>query len=142
MLAYRHRAFYAANEAAEIARLRMEGKNPYMKKTTAMLEGNNRVMRTRERKALCFRSLEQVDALYGLYTMYHNTVGTGYGSPYILSGASIPPPEKNIFSRFLVRKKAKKSSSGTPICIKEKKYYQNVTKEIKPASFPLEIVNS
>ena len=140
MLAYRHRAFYAANEVAEIARLKREGKNPFLEKTTAMLEGNNRVMRTRERKALCFRSLKQVEALYGLYTMYHNTVGTGYGSPYVLSGGSIPPPKENIFSRFLVRKKSKRSCFGTPVCVKERKYYQNVTKEVNHASFTLENV--
>lgn len=130
MLAYRHRALYAATEAAEIAQLKREGKNPYLEKTTAMLEGNNRVMRGRERKALCFRALKSVDALYGLYTMYHNTVGTGYGSPYVLGGASVPPPKENIFARFLVRKKAKKSKSATPIRVRERKYNQNFTKEI------------
>ena len=64
-----------------MARLKQEGKNPTLEKTTAMREGNNRVMRTRERQALYFRALKSVDALYGLYTMYHNTVGTGFGSP-------------------------------------------------------------
>ncbi|MHA1268055.1 MAG: hypothetical protein ACTSRS_22745 [Candidatus Helarchaeota archaeon] len=130
MLAYRHRAFYAANEAAEIARLKREGKNPYLEKTTAMLEGNNRVMRTRERKALCFRALKSVEALYGLYTLYHNTVGTGYGSPYVLSGGSIPPAQENIFARFLVRKKSKNRKSETPIRLREVKYNQNFTQEI------------
>jgi len=129
-LAYRHRAFYAANEAAEVARLKQEGKDPALEKTTAMLEGNNRVMRTRERKALCFRAVKSVDALYGLYALYHNTVGTGFGSPYVLSGAVVPLPSENIFSRFLVRKKAKKSESGTPIRLRERKYNQNLTEEI------------
>ncbi len=141
MLAYRHRAFYAANEVAEVARLKMEGKNPFLEKTTAMLEGNNRVMRTRERKALCFRSLKQVNAFYGLYTMYHNTVGTGHGRPYALSGGSIPPPNENIFSRFLVRKKSKRNCFGTPVRVKKRKYYQNVTKEVNSPSFRLKILN-
>ena len=137
LLAYRHRAFYAANEVAEISRLKSEGKNPYLEKTTAMLEGNNRVMRTRERKALSFKSRSTVKALYGLYTLYHNTVGTGYGSPYVLSGASIPSPKENIFSRFLIKKKSKKSESGTPIRLKERKYNQYITKEVNYLNSPL-----
>ena len=109
MLAYRHRAFYTATEAAEIAQLKREGKNPYLEKTTAMLEGNNRVMRGRERKALCFRALRSVEGLYGLYTIFHNTVGTGYGSPYVLSGAFVPPPQrKHIFTVFGEKEVSKK----------------------------------
>lgn len=130
MLAYRHRAFYAANEAAEMARLKRDGKNPFLEKTTAMLEGNNRVMRTRERKALCFRALKSVEALYGLYTLYHNTVGTGYGSPYMLSGGAMPLAQHNLFARFLVRQKSKNRKSETPIRVREIKYHQNFTQEL------------
>lgn len=107
-----------------------------------MLEGNNRVMRTRERKALSFRSRTTIKALYGLYTMYHNTVGTGYGSPYILSGASIPSSRENIFSKFLIKKKSKRSVIGTPIRLRERKYNQNITKEVNFLSSPLKNVVS
>ena len=94
-------------------------------------------MRTRERKALSFRSRNTVTALYGLYTIYHNTVGTGYGSPYVLSGASIPSSKENIFSKFLIKKKSKKSKSGTPIRLKERKYNQYITKEVNYLNSPL-----
>ncbi|MHA1912601.1 MAG: hypothetical protein ACTSYA_13020 [Candidatus Kariarchaeaceae archaeon] len=52
--------------------MRNQGKDPTLPLTTAVLEGYNRIMRTRERIALCFRSLETVKAVAYIQADYHN----------------------------------------------------------------------
>lgn len=139
--AMRHRMVYAGHEAAEVARLKELGYDPWQEKTTAKLEGNNRVMRTRERKALCFRSPEMVKALYGLYGLYHNTVGVGKGCIYELKGVEKPGEAENLFYAFEGRRSGGKQTEGgrrvglegdegVPIKVRERKYRQERSKQI------------
>ena len=58
-----HRRMYAGFEAARRAKEKLEGVKKPTADTTAALEGYNRIGRSRERKALCFRTMETVEAL-------------------------------------------------------------------------------
>lgn len=72
-----HRRFYCGFEAAErmkhcISKNITIEQSLQLELTTGKLEGYNRLMRNRERKALCFRSIETVGALSHLFSEFYN----------------------------------------------------------------------
>lgn len=113
-----HRRLYIARETARTASQQAEetrGLTPPL--TTCRLEGTFRIVRSRERRGLCHRSVLGFNALMGLLLLYHNMIGTGRGCLYELLGVSAPNPRWNPFIRFPARKKSQTTLSpplGTP----------------------------
>ena len=107
-----HRRLYLARETARIACWQTEDtKSLTQSFTTCRLEGTFRIVRSRERRGLCHRSVLGFNALLGLLLLYHNMVGTGRGCLYELLGVSAPDPRWNPFIRFPARKKSQTTLS-------------------------------
>lgn len=71
--AYLHRRLYAAMEAAEYARLKELGLEEVIdQRTTAKVEGYHRTVRSRERRALCYRTVEFAQAVAQINAEFYN----------------------------------------------------------------------
>ncbi len=103
-------------------------------RTFCKLEGTNRPVRARERKALGFRSVLTVHVIWGLLLLLHNTVGTGRGNLYDLLGVLQPDPRWNPFASFPARVKGSRALQhplGTPMRKRTRKYHQQRGHELK-----------
>jgi len=71
--AFIQRRLYAGIEAADYARLKELGLEEKVKqKTTAKVEGYHRTMRSRERRALCYRTVEFVETVAQINAEFYN----------------------------------------------------------------------
>jgi len=95
------RRIYVGQEAAQVAKSKVDGGIPLEKPlTSSKIEGWNRVHRSRERKMLCYRSLQSFYSLIGLLGLLHNMLGVGRGCIYSRLGLSIPSSPWNPFINF------------------------------------------
>ena len=113
-----HRRLYIGRETARIASQQAEETRSLAQPlTTCRLEGTFRIVRSRERRGLCHRSVLGFNALMGLLLLYHNMVGTGRGCLYELLGVPSPNPRWNPFIHFPARIKGQTALTpplGTP----------------------------
>ncbi len=97
-----HRSLYAAQAAAQLAQSKIDEKPPLDQPlTSCMIEGWNRVHRSREKRMLCYRSSVSFYALVGLLGLLHNIVGVGRGCIYDRLGVVRPKDTWNPFANFL-----------------------------------------
>lgn len=134
------RRIYVGQEAAQLAKSKMDDQDPLEKPlTSSKIEGWNRVHRSRERKMLCYRSLQSFYSIIGLLGLLHNMVGVGRGCIYSRLGLSIPSSPWNPFLNFppIIKTENELSvNKDTPFRQRETKFrQQHSTLLIKPESF-------
>ncbi len=101
-----HRSLYAGQVAKQMALAKDENQSPLAKPLhSCRLEGWNRVLRSREKRMLCYRSSTSFYAMIGLLALLHNMVGTGKGCLYDLLNVSGHNTRWNPFANFLPVKK-------------------------------------
>ena len=122
--------------------------------TTAMLEGLNRPIRNRSRRAVRYRDRELVTAIAKLFLLQHNTLSRGRGgrgsTPYEKIGVPIERMKMNPFvclyfaSRRIVKDSASASTGHTSnnngFRIRKERYgsWYGTTKELRYPLYGLE----
>jgi len=171
--AYVHHSLYVSEHAALIGKLRTaynrlvsEAERPMNERkkgaikwanevvyTTAMLEGLNRPIRNRSRRAVRYRDRELVVAIAKLFLLQHNTLSRGRGrksTPYEEIGVPVERMKMNPFAclysanRRIVKDSASAStghkSNDNGFRIREERYgsWYGTTKELRYPLYGLE----
>lgn len=121
--AYLHRRLYAAMEAAEYAKLKVIGLEEVIdQRTTAKVEGYHRTVRSRERRALCYRTVEFTQAVAQINAEFYN-YKRGHGT------------EESPFEGFRLKKRIKGSEAmNRHITIRGERYKQQRSYSLQNAT--------